>query len=98
MRYAIVHATDALCAETDPELFFPGEVEGQVGRGKYESKVFAKELCAQCPLTFTCLLTAIRNKEEYGIWGGATSRERELIRTKTEAEQFIIELRRRHSK
>lgn len=57
----------ALCAETDPEAFFPE---------KGESAVEAKRICASCPLVETCLQFALDHGEDYGIWGGMTTIER----------------------
>ena len=37
---------------------------------------FARELCAECPLLFACRDYALEAKEEDGIWGGMTPRER----------------------
>lgn len=60
----------ALCAQTDPELFFPDK-----GQPSYD----AKRVCATCPVRTECLLYALANREEYGIWGGLTARERRAL-------------------
>jgi WhiB family transcriptional regulator, redox-sensing transcriptional regulator len=57
----------ALCAETDPEAFFP-EL-GQPARA-------AKRVCAACPVRTECLEYAVGNGVAFGIWGGLTERER----------------------
>lgn len=57
----------ALCAETDPELFFP-EKGGSPRR--------AKEICAGCPVRQECLEYALKNGET-GVWGGTTEWHRE---------------------
>lgn len=98
MGYSLVHTTEALCAETDPELFFPTDTASYYSKAKYESKVHAKQICAKCPLTLQCLKSALVGKEEYGIWGGATSRERDRIKTKAQAEQFVLKLRKQYLK
>lgn len=71
-----------LCSTTDPEMFFPQEVEFY-GRKTTSPKYFnlsaAKELCSQCPLQVQCLRYAIRNSE-VGIWGGTTESQRESLR------------------
>lgn len=36
----------------------------------------AVAICNKCPVQDLCLVQAINNKEEYGIWGGFTSKER----------------------
>lgn len=57
----------ALCAETDPEAFFPE---------KGENTQEAKRICARCPLIDECLQFAFDNDEHHGIWGGMSAAER----------------------
>ena len=61
---------DAACRGLDPELFY---AEGGAAVAK------AKSVCAQCPLRPKCLEGAIA-REEFGVWGGTTARERAAIR------------------
>ena len=58
---------DGLCAEVDPELFYP---EGG------ESNRDAKRICGGCEVRPECLAYAIANRERFGVWGGTTERER----------------------
>ncbi|MCI1983847.1 MAG: WhiB family transcriptional regulator [Bifidobacteriaceae bacterium] len=57
----------ALCAQTDPEAFFPE---------KGGSAAVAKAICAQCEVREQCLKWAIEQDERFGIWGGMSERER----------------------
>lgn len=57
----------ALCAQTDPEAFFP-----EKGGSTRE----AKAICAACEVREQCLSYAIENDERFGIWGGLSERER----------------------
>lgn len=60
----------ALCAQTDPEMFFPG---------KGGSLRHAREVCAACPVTAECLdlwRSLPAEQAQYGVWGGRSSRER----------------------
>jgi WhiB family redox-sensing transcriptional regulator len=57
----------SLCAETDPEAFFPEK--GGSTRG-------AKKICAVCDVAAQCLAYALENDERFGIWGGKSERER----------------------
>lgn len=70
-----------LCAEVDPELFFPQEID--LGTNKiaavYSDASAAKNICYSCPLMADCLEYAI-NSQEIGIWGGTTERQRERLR------------------
>lgn len=61
----------ALCAETDPEIFFPAK-GGSVRE--------AKAVCARCPVREPCADTAITNDEHYGIWSGMTENDRRRLR------------------
>lgn len=61
-----------ICAQTDPELFFPEE--GNTSRT-------AKALCiGRCSVRSECLDYALVNKEEYGIWGGLSEDERSKLK------------------
>ncbi|WP_346618553.1 WhiB family transcriptional regulator [Blastococcus montanus] len=62
---------DALCAETDPEAFFPE---------KGGSTRDAKRVCAGCPVRDECLEYALASDERFGIWGGLSERERRRVR------------------
>jgi WhiB family redox-sensing transcriptional regulator len=62
---------DALCAQTDPEAFFP-----EKGGSTRE----AKKICAGCPVRAECLESALANDERFGIWGGLSERERRRLR------------------
>ena len=62
---------DALCAETDPEAFFP-----EKGGSTRE----AKRVCTGCDVRAECLEFALANDERFGIWGGLSERERRRLR------------------
>lgn len=62
---------EALCAQTDPEAFFP-EKGGSTRQ--------AKSVCAACPVIDECLRYALDRDERFGIWGGTSERERRRIR------------------
>ncbi|GAB3192622.1 WhiB family transcriptional regulator [Nesterenkonia suensis] len=62
---------DALCAQTDPEAFFPE---------KGGSTRDAKKVCAACNVKQECLDYALANDERFGIWGGLSERERRKLR------------------
>jgi WhiB family redox-sensing transcriptional regulator len=62
---------DALCAETDPEAFFP-----EKGGSTRE----AKKVCTGCEVRAECLEFALANDERFGIWGGLSERERRRLR------------------
>ncbi len=62
---------EALCAETDPEAFFP-----EKGGSTRE----AKRVCASCDVRAECLDFALTNDERFGIWGGLSERERRRLK------------------
>ncbi|WP_292674563.1 MULTISPECIES: WhiB family transcriptional regulator [unclassified Microbacterium] len=62
---------DALCAQTDPEAFFPE---------KGGSTRDAKRICTTCDVRGECLEYALQNDERFGIWGGLSERERRKLK------------------
>lgn len=60
----------ALCAQTDPEAFFP-----EKGGSARE----AKRTCLSCEVRVECLDYALMNDERFGIWGGLSERERRRV-------------------
>ena len=62
---------DAICSQTDPELFF-------VEKGGTTKP--AKLICQDCPVRRECLLLALEKREPFGVWGGKTPEERTAIR------------------
>jgi len=40
----------------------------------------AKMMCSECPVRLECLEYAVTNKENHGVWGGASEDERFEIR------------------
>ena len=61
----------ALCAQTDPEAFFP-----EKGGSTRE----AKRVCTGCEVRAECLEFALASDERFGIWGGLSERERRRLR------------------
>ena len=61
----------ALCAQTDPEAFFPE---------KCGSTREAKRVCLSCDVRAECLEYALLHDERFGIWGGLSERERRRLK------------------
>ena len=61
----------ALCAQTDPEAFFP-----EKGFSTRE----AKAVCMSCEVRAECLEYALVNDESFGVWGGTSERERRKLK------------------
>ena len=61
----------ALCAEVDPEIFFPE---------KGGSTRDAKRVCRSCEVRAECLAYALGRDERFGIYGGTSERERRRLK------------------
>jgi WhiB family transcriptional regulator, redox-sensing transcriptional regulator len=61
----------ALCAETDPDAFFP-----EKGGSTRE----AKRTCRSCEVRAECLEYALETDQRFGIWGGFSERERRRLK------------------
>jgi WhiB family redox-sensing transcriptional regulator len=62
---------DGLCAQTDPEAFFP-----ETG----QSLQPAKRICMTCPVREQCLRYALENDERFGVWGGLSIAQRARLK------------------
>lgn len=70
----------ALCAEVDPELFFPE---------KGGSTRHPKRVCGGCEVRAECLEYALAHGIRDGIWGGLSDRDRRrLLRNQTTTEDL----------
>jgi len=61
----------ALCAEVDPELFFPK---------KGMPTAAARRVCAACEVRTECLTWALEHDQEHGVWGGLSDQERRRLK------------------
>lgn len=61
---------DASCRGGDNELFFSSSAPDIAE---------AKAICARCPVRIPCLVEALENNEQFGIWGGTDPVERRRI-------------------
>jgi WhiB family redox-sensing transcriptional regulator len=64
---------DALCAQTDPEIFFPE-------RGAAAKAAMA--VCRACPVRAECLAYALEHEAVcgWGVWGGVSERGRRKLK------------------
>lgn len=74
----------ARCTEVDPEIFFPE-------RGG--SSKAARAVCGECSVRQECLLYALANREQFGIWGGTSERERRRLRRMSPARTNVTLVR-----
>jgi WhiB family redox-sensing transcriptional regulator len=61
---------EASCRERSVSTFFPDQGEPTT----------ARRICARCPVRRACLEFALATGQDHGVWGGATARERNMIR------------------
>lgn len=56
-----------------------------------EQHRIAVRICNECPVRRDCLEHALRNREEEGVWGGLTQRQRrlELRRRRRDAREKV---------
>jgi WhiB family redox-sensing transcriptional regulator len=77
--------SQAICRDTDPDLFFPigttGQALVQIDR--------AKEVCGMCPVKTDCLEYALETNQDSGIWGGLDEEQRRNIRRQAAARQRL---------
>ncbi|MBM3827902.1 MAG: WhiB family transcriptional regulator [Actinobacteria bacterium] len=77
--------SEAICRDTDPELFFPvgttGQALLQIDR--------AKQVCNECNVRVSCLEFALETNQDSGIWGGTSEEERRNIRRQIAARNRV---------
>ncbi len=82
---------EAICRETDPDLFFPigttGQALLQIDR--------AKQVCQECTVQVSCLEFALETNQDSGIWGGTSEEERRDIRRRIAARNRIATMNAR---
>lgn len=67
----------SLCSEVDTELFF-------AEKGASSTVREAKSICRRCDVESTCLEWALETREQFGVLGGKTARERRGMLARTE--------------
>lgn len=70
MTWHMPWVEEAVCSQTDPEIFHPA---------KGESRRAAVKICQSCPVIAECLNWALQHKET-GIWGGTSENQRKQLR------------------
>lgn len=56
--------------QSAPDLFFEFEDGGQ------NSYMYARRLCADCPVRALCLDYALTSEQGFGVWGGTSPHDR----------------------
>jgi WhiB family redox-sensing transcriptional regulator len=68
---------EAVCRRDEAGLFFAPSKEPTAARLSREAA--AKRVCARCPVLLECREHALLQPEPYGVWGGLTEAEREVL-------------------
>ena len=66
-----------LCRGKDSSFFFCPDGERGPVRQRREAR--AKEVCFQCPVLERCREHALAVQEPYGVWGGLSESERDIL-------------------
>ena len=74
---------NAACRGLDTANFYHPENERGPSRARREQQ--AKAICAHCPVIENCLRWALAAREPYGVWGGTSAEERELMLSRRSA-------------
>jgi WhiB family redox-sensing transcriptional regulator len=67
----------AACRGMDSMMFF--HPEGERGPARSGRDARAKLICAGCPVLERCRAHALAVEEPYGVWGGLSEAERDVI-------------------
>ncbi|MGN7248174.1 WhiB family transcriptional regulator [Janibacter anophelis] len=68
---------EGACRETGSESFY--HPDGERGAARRLRDAAAKEICAACPVIAACREHALAIREPFGVWGGLTEDERQVI-------------------
>ncbi|WP_278191912.1 WhiB family transcriptional regulator [Streptomyces sp. TRM75563] len=73
----------ALCRspQYDPEMWFPKGTDAVSMANERE----AKRTCAGCPALAACREWAIETRQDHGVWGGLSERERHNLRRRAQS-------------
>src|SRR4051794_13649896 len=67
----------AACAGLGTDRFY--HPDGERGTGRATREAAAKAVCARCPVIRECAAHALAVRELYGVWGGMSEDDRDVI-------------------
>jgi WhiB family redox-sensing transcriptional regulator len=73
---------DAQCRGTETGIFFVEDSDREDTNNWAERLSIAKAICAPCVVKADCLEFALTNRQNSGVWGGLTAKERRRITRK----------------
>ena len=65
------------CRGQDPSVFF--HPDGERGPARESREAVAKAICSSCPVRVQCASHSLAVREPYGVWGGLSEDDREVI-------------------
>ncbi|QBF45224.1 WhiB family transcriptional regulator [Janibacter limosus] len=68
---------EGACRDIGSESFY--HPDGERGAARRLRDAAAKEVCAGCPVITACRDHALAIREPFGVWGGLTEDERQLL-------------------
>lgn len=80
------------CFETGTAAFFPQDTEEPpTGLTEAQQRKRIQFVCGNCPVMIDCFISSIRNKDEYGYWGGVGPTHRRRILKDLKAGEITTE-------
>jgi WhiB family redox-sensing transcriptional regulator len=77
---------DGKCRSADSRLFF--HPQNERGAARLRRDRIAKNICAGCDVRIACADYAVRAREPFGVWGGMSETERELIYARLDSRNY----------
>jgi WhiB family transcriptional regulator, redox-sensing transcriptional regulator len=74
------------CRRADPTMFF--HPQNERGSSRVQRELRAKRVCAVCTVRLECADYALRAREPYGVWGGLSEEERELVYARLDSRAY----------
>ena len=65
------------CRGLDSDIFY--HPDGERGASRERRVATAKAICAACPVLAQCRDHALKTREPFGVWGGLSEEDREVI-------------------
>lgn len=65
------------CRGLDSDIFY--HPDGERGMARERRVLNAKAICAACPVLTQCRDHALKSREPFGVWGGLSEEERQMI-------------------
>jgi len=74
------------CRDADSRIFF--HPQNERGAARLRRDRIAKNICANCDVRIECADYAVRAREPFGVWGGLSEPERELIYARLDSHEY----------